>query len=104
MTSAANPRGTSNSNDRGGSEQRRRRKQWLIDEFGDGELVVCRLCWRELLDFPSVTVDRFPVPGSEGGRYVRGNIRPVSARCNSVDGNAQRWSRDRLANEASAMV
>lgn len=81
-------RGTSNKNCRGSSYDVRVRKQWLLDQYGDGERVVCRLCWAEILVFETVTADRI-VPGWRGGRYVRSNIRPASMRCNSIDGNRQ---------------
>lgn len=81
-------RGTSNSNQRGSSYSRRSRKQWLLDTFGDGRTCRCAFegCTTDL-DFGTITVDRHPVPGIEGGRYVRGNIRPACAYHNSLDGH-----------------
>lgn len=80
------PRGTTNTNVRGSSYDRRVRKQWLLDTFGDGTTVVCSFegCDR-VLTFKTMTVDRFPIPGGEGGRYVRGNIRPACGPCNYAD-------------------
>lgn len=76
----AQPRGTSNTNDRGNAETRRRRKAWLLEQFGNGKRARCSTCptW---LTFDTVTVDRWPVAGCEGGRYVRGNIRPQCSPC-----------------------
>jgi hypothetical protein len=78
---------TSNSNERGSSTDRKVRKQWLLDTFGNGKIAFCGFhgCGVEL-DFNTITVDRFPVPGCEGGRYVRGNIRPACLKCNTADG------------------
>lgn len=80
-------RGTSNSNSRGSSTDRRRRKIWLLAEFGDGEVAPCSFegC-EEMLTFETITVDRIQ-PGCEGGRYIRGNIRPACGFHNSQDGS-----------------
>lgn len=89
-------RGTSNTNDRGSSYARRARKQWLLDEFGDGTEAECSFCHRTVT-FSTISVDRYPIPGCEGGRYVKGNIRPSCNSCNSKDGgllgNARRLAR-----------
>lgn len=75
---------------RGSSYDRRVRKQWLLDTFGNGVTCVCSFdkC-DKVLNFKTMTVDRFPIPGEEGGRYVRGNIRPACGHCNSVDGTTR---------------
>lgn len=84
-------RGTTNRNSRGGSDARRRRKQWLLDTFGDGTTAKCEIkrpgCLGEVT-FETVWVDRWPVKGCEGGTYRRGNIRPSCAFCNMSDGGA----------------
>lgn len=92
----AQPRGTSNGNVSGNARDRRRRKQWLLDTFGDGEFVAC---FRQIspkclhvLDFATLTVDRI-APGLQFGRYVRGNILPVCGSCNSIAGNYLRWGK-----------
>lgn len=77
-------RGTTNANARGNSRDRRRRREWLLSTFGDGRTCACVGCGAEL-DATTITVDRV-VPGAEGGRYVRGNIRPMCAGCNSETG------------------
>lgn len=80
-------RGTSNTNARGNSRDRLARRRWLAkvyqSDVGSG---TCR-CYRcgLLLSVDTVTVDRI-VPGCRGGRYVRSNIRPACARCNSETG------------------
>ena len=80
-------RGTSNSNSRGSAEDRRRRKQWLLDTFGDGKTVVCSFDDCDVvLTFETMTVDRHPIPGAMGGRYIRSNIRPACNFCNASDG------------------
>lgn len=92
-------RGTTNRNARGSSYERRRRRQWLIDTFGDGVTVMCSLrsyagCLG-MLTVETVTADRI-VPGIEGGTYRRDNIRPACGPCNSSTGghlgNTRRFS------------
>src|SRR5213595_2589086 len=83
----ATKRGTSNSNERGNAAARRVRKQWLLDSFGNGEIAYC--CFhgcKEALTFDTITVDRYPIAGCDGGTYKRGNIRPACGPCNSADG------------------
>lgn len=78
-------RGTTNRNARGSAADRRRRREWLVAEFGDGVTVVCSTC-PAVLTVDTVTVDRYPLAGCDGGRYVRGNIRPMCGTCNSSSG------------------
>lgn len=84
-------RGTSNSNHRGSSYTRRKRREWIVVTFasdlGPG---ICR-CYRcgIGLTVDTVTVDRI-VPGCQGGKYVRGNIRPACGGCNSHTGGSVR--------------
>lgn len=91
-------RGTSNANARGSSYDRRARRAWLL-ETNDEDLgpTLCR-CYRcrVVLDDDTITVDRIR-PGCEGGKYVRGNIRPACGRCNSETGGAlaSRHSREK---------
>lgn len=79
-------RGTSNTNARGGSPARRSRKQWLLDTFGDGEKAPCGFGCGAVLTLETMSVDRYPIPGVMGGRYVRGNIRVACIPCNSAHG------------------
>jgi hypothetical protein len=105
-------RGTTNGNARGGSKDRERRRQWLVDTFranldvlvvrlGNGSEIrldtmlgrgepACR-CYRcgRLLTVETVTVDRI-VPGCQGGTYRRSNIRPACGPCNSSTGATTR--------------
>lgn len=103
-------RGTTNGNSRGGSDARRRRREWLVQTYradvdavwfalpdgirfggvfgaphGEGE-AACR-CYRcgLLLTVETVTVDRI-IPGCQGGTYKRSNIRPACLPCNSKTG------------------
>lgn len=96
-------RGTSNGNAAGSSEDRRRRKAWLVETYradvdlketafmtfatplGEGT-PACR-CYRcgTLLTVETVTVDRI-IPGALGGTYARNNIRPACAPCNTHTG------------------
>ena len=75
-------RGTSNTNDRGSSSARRARKLWLLVQFGDGEAALCAFGCGEILTIETITVDRYPVAGIDGGAYRHGNIRPACADCN----------------------
>lgn len=90
-------RGTTNRNQRGSSQDRRIRKQWLLDTFGDG--FTC-LCFHpdciEVLIFETITVDRIEL-GMDGGTYRRGNIRPACAFHNSSEGSKAMWARKREA-------
>jgi hypothetical protein len=109
-------RGTSNGNERGSAESRRRRREWLVRTYradtdvtsvevsvldiGPLALLVpvplglgtpaCR-CYRcgALLTVDTVTADRIK-PGCQGGTYRRDNIRPACGRCNSITGGAVR--------------
>ncbi len=107
-------RGTTNGNARGSSEDRRRRREWLVETyradadvypgyefvelesglrveaaFGSG-IPACR-CYRcgVLLTVDTVTVDRI-IPGCKGGTYRRNNIRPACGPCNSETGGGVR--------------
>ena len=112
-------RGTTNTNDRDNSRDRRRRRFWLVSTFranvdlrvdidmftlaevehevprGQGE-PACR-CYRcgVLLTVDTVTADR-RVPGVEGGTYWdKGNLRPACGPCNSETGGALGAARKR---------
>ena len=106
-------RGTSNTNQRGSAEDRRRRRVWLIQTwpadipgfarcFRCGRLVynpddaeepaiwATRLALEGTGSEPRpLSVDRI-VPGCQGGTYRRGNIRPCCELCNSTLGGATR--------------
>jgi len=88
-------RGTTNGNARGSAEDRRRRKQWLLDTFGDGQRADCYHC-AIVLTFDTITVDRI-IPGCQGGTYRRDNIRPSCGFCNSSLGGATRGASKRTA-------
>jgi hypothetical protein len=79
-------RGTTNRNARGNTVDRARRRAWLLETYGDGKRCRCHhcMCW---LTAETITVDRI-VPGCEGGRYTRDNIRPACGPCNSETGGA----------------
>ena len=80
---------SSNSNERGSSYDRRRRRAWLVETFGlrnaRGRIawVVCHHCGRRMRASAGVwEVDRFPVCGHAGGSYRRGNIVISCPDCN----------------------
>lgn len=78
------PRGTTNANARGSADDRRKRRAWLLAEFGDGRTAPCSFCGAVLTD-ETITVDRI-VPGCLGGTYRRENCRPACGTCNSREG------------------
>lgn len=96
-------RGTSNTNARGSAASRRIRKRWLLEQFGDGETCVCSTC-PVVLTFDTLTVDRYPVPGVDGGTYRRGNIRPQCAGCASKQGGEMSQARRRIAAVLTAVT
>lgn len=95
-------RGTTNGNARGNTKDRAARKRWLLKTYAANVMMyrgwddnltavpVCR-CYRcgMLLDESQLTVDRI-IPGCQGGKYTRDNIRPACAACNSETGGAVR--------------
>lgn len=88
-------RGSSNSNQRGNTRDRARRRAWLLKTYESDVPGFCR-CYRcgGLLSENTLTVDRI-VPGCKGGRYVRKNIRPACAKCNSETGGSY-WNSPHL--------
>ena len=97
MSGPNSPRGTTNRNQRGDTTVRRARRQWLLDTFGDGITAPCMIVWDEhclgeVAD-GTLTVDRHPVPGVDGGTYDYDNIRPACGPCNSRAGTALREAR-----------
>lgn len=113
-------RGTSNGNERGSAEGRRRRREWLVvtyradvdvlvlrDVGGSGRDVLIPVDVRRGERFPDqqpacrcyrcgalLTVDTVTAdrikPGCQGGTYRRDNIRPACGPCNSITGGAVR--------------
>lgn len=77
-------RGTTNRNARGSAEDRRRRKQWLLNN-GFKRCHYCLL----ILTLETMTIDRI-IPGCQGGTYRRDNIRPACLSCNSSEGGGIR--------------
>ena len=75
----------SNKNDVPSAAVRRELKCWMLGTMGDGITVDCALCGKPLL-YSQITKDRYPIPGRRGGRYVKGNIRPMCLSCNAADG------------------
>lgn len=101
MSGPNSPRGTTNRNQRGNTQERAARRQWLLDTFGDGTEAPCMIQWDAnclgtVVD-GTITVDRHPIPGVDGGTYDRGNIRPACQPCNSRAGTALREARKAAA-------
>jgi hypothetical protein len=76
---------TNHADGRGNSYDRARRKRWLLSpeagHGGDGQHVDCRWCGRQLTA-DTLEIDRWPVCGHAGGRYVQKNIVPACGECN----------------------
>lgn len=83
------PRGASNSNDRGNSDARRKRKLALLERDGNGEFALCSTC-PTIVDYESATVDRYPLAGADGGKYGPpsdlSNVRLQCDRCAAKQG------------------
>lgn len=114
--STKSPRGTTNGNDRGSTETRRRRRVWMMETYASDVpgFVRCYRCgtllyneddqpagflrareenpeyiapwWGVMGPVRSLTIDRI-IPGTKGGKYVRNNIRPACGSCNSSTGS-----------------
>ena len=73
---------------RGNTHDRRVRREWIMSPAagfgGNGRTVPCYHCGSRLR---KPTIDRYPICGHAGGRYVRGNIVPSCGRCNFRRGN-----------------
>lgn len=107
-------RGTTNGNSRGGTEDRRARRAWMIITYASNIPGFCRcyrcgvllfnpdtfpgieneLVWFNLIDEMEyrarpLTIDRI-IPGCRGGTYRRNNIRPACGTCNSETGATTR--------------
>lgn len=96
-------RGSSNADQRGNSEYRRKRKQLLLERDGDGTYAPCWECG-DVLDFHTATVDCI-VPRCQGGTYgtlkdlsnVRLHCHPCSRSQGGKLGTAIRMARRRAA-------
>lgn len=87
-------RGSSNSDVRGNSHDRRVRRLWIIETFGvEGKgkplsspkiWIFCLHCGVRMRAKGKVwEIDCYPVCRHDGGRYVRGNIVPSCRTCNN---------------------
>lgn len=86
-------RGTTNQNARGNTVQRRQRKIWLLATFSPElgpEQAWCSFGCGTVVDIKTVSVDRYPIAGCDGGTYRQGNIRPACLPCNSTHGSSVR--------------
>jgi hypothetical protein len=60
-------------------ERRKKRlRRWLLNKG-----LPCAHCGVRLTA-ETLTLDRYPVPGREGGGYTRNNVRPMCAPCNNA--------------------
>lgn len=74
---------------RGNAAQRRARKEWMLNHFGNGDSCPCSYCGTEL-GFATVEADRIIA----GGTYARTNVIPACRTCNSARGDKPLWSFD----------
>lgn len=80
----------SNKNRRPNSYKSRELKVWMLREFGDGITVPCHgTCGRQDLLYSQFTKDLYPIPARRGGKYEKGNVRPMCMSCNAADGARQ---------------
>lgn len=80
----------SNKNRRPNSYASRALKTWMLSHFGDGLTVPCHgTCGRQNLLYSEFTKDLYPIPARKGGKYVKGNVRPMCMSCNAADGARQ---------------
>ncbi len=74
--------------DRGSSYDRRRRRNFLLSPAsglgGAGDMVPCWECGA-MVRYKTLIVDRI-IPGEQGGRYTRDNIRPHCCTCSGRQG------------------
>jgi hypothetical protein len=94
-------RGNTNGNQRGNSADRRRRRQWLLDHFGNGTTAPCSMCGRPQ-DINTVSVDCWPVPRCDGGTYDKTNIRPACDSCQARQGGLMAQARRRARLEKAS--
>lgn len=94
--SRSHPRGTSNTNTRGGTPARRARKRWLLATFDvdlGPETARCALrCHQDChgtVTYETMQVDR-KVSQLHGGTYRRENIQPSCPPCNHQKGTQER--------------
>jgi hypothetical protein len=66
------------------ANKRRNLRNWVLQYYGDGEHADCRECG-DTLDYHTMTLDRYPIRGREGGTYARDNVRPLCRPCNHGD-------------------
>lgn len=71
---------------RGSAADRRARKVWMLNIFGNGETCACVHC-SAILDFVTVEADRI-IPG---GSYRRDNVQPACRHCNASRSNKLDW-------------
>jgi 5-methylcytosine-specific restriction endonuclease McrA len=69
---------------RGNSTDRRRRKQWMVEHFGNGQTCPCHWC-SETLAIDEIEADRI----EPGGSYARGNVIPACRSCNEQRGDME---------------
>jgi hypothetical protein len=77
-------RGTSNSDSRGSSYARRKRRQAVLDRDGNGTWALCVTC-PTAVDAETMRLDRV-LPGFLGGTYALENVRPQCERCSERQG------------------
>jgi hypothetical protein len=81
-------RGRRNTNERGSSYERRRRKLWLISPeagWGGDGIDVPRWDCGVLVELEDLIADRI-IRGEDGGRYTRDNIAPHCPLCSCRQG------------------
>lgn len=78
------------------SIKRRKLKHWILRTYGDGSTTPCQGCGKTLT-YETMTIDRHPICGWDGGGYAQNNVRPLCLQCNQDDGAARKA--DRIAED-----
>lgn len=71
---------------RGSAKDRRRRKHWMLETWGNGTEAPCVHC-STTLTYETVEADRI----EPGGSYRRTNVQPACRSCNSARSNNVDW-------------
>jgi hypothetical protein len=66
------------------TRQRHRKRQHVLEVYGDGLEAPCQGGCGEMLTLETLTLDRYPIPGKWGGTYRNDNIRPMCVACNTA--------------------
>ena len=84
---------------RGSAANRRARKHWMLNTFGDGQKVECVHCGA-MQSFETLQADRIDPTGT----YKRSNVQPSCGGCNRRRSNNRLWVSPVLTSLSRSMV